>query len=53
MYMNTPFDLTQKVAIIAGGTGGLGRSLRSELEAREENEKDGSSEYCSRPFITN
>ncbi len=34
MYMNTPFDLTQKVAIIAGGTGGLGRALRSELEAR-------------------
>ncbi len=32
--MTTPFDFAQKVAIIAGGTGGLGTVLRSELEAR-------------------
>jgi cyclic-di-GMP-binding biofilm dispersal mediator protein len=32
--MTTPFDFTQKVAVIAGGTGGLGSVLRSELEAR-------------------
>ena len=32
--MTTPFDFGQKVAIIAGGTGGLGTVLRSELEAR-------------------
>ena len=32
--MTTPFDFTQKVAIIAGGTGGLGSALRVELEAK-------------------
>lgn len=32
--MTTPFDFGQKVAIIAGGTGGLGTVLCSELEAR-------------------
>ena len=32
--MTTPFDFAQKVAIIAGGTGGLGSALRSELEAK-------------------
>ena len=32
--MTTPFDFAQKVAVIAGGTGGLGTALRSELEAR-------------------
>ena len=32
--MTTPFEFAQKVAIIAGGTGGLGSALRSELEAR-------------------
>ena len=32
--MTTPFDFAQKVAVIAGGTGGLGTVLRSELEAR-------------------
>ena len=32
--MTTPFDFVQKVAIIAGGTGGLGTALRSELQAR-------------------
>jgi cyclic-di-GMP-binding biofilm dispersal mediator protein len=32
--MTTPFDFAQKVAVIAGGTGGLGSVLRSELEAR-------------------
>jgi len=31
--MTTPFDFAQKVAVIAGGTGGLGTVLRSELEA--------------------
>ena len=32
--MTTPFDFAQKVAIIAGGTGGLGTALRSELETK-------------------
>jgi cyclic-di-GMP-binding biofilm dispersal mediator protein len=32
--MTTPFDFAQKVAVIAGGTGGLGTALRSELEAK-------------------
>jgi cyclic-di-GMP-binding biofilm dispersal mediator protein len=32
--MASPFDFTKKIAIIAGGTGGLGTVLRSELEAR-------------------
>jgi cyclic-di-GMP-binding biofilm dispersal mediator protein len=32
--MTTPFEFAQKVAIIAGGTGGLGSALRVELEAR-------------------
>lgn len=32
--MNTPFDFAHKIAIIAGGTGGLGSALRSDLEAR-------------------
>ena len=32
--MTTPFDFSQKVAVIAGGTGGLGTVLCSELEAR-------------------
>ena len=32
--MTTPFDFAQKIAIIAGGTGGLGGALRSELEAK-------------------
>lgn len=32
--MTTPFDFAQKIAIIAGGTGGLGSALRSELEAK-------------------
>lgn len=32
--MTTPFDFAQKVAVIAGGTGGLGSALRSELEAK-------------------
>jgi len=32
--MTQPFDFAQKVAIIAGGTGGLGSALRSELEDR-------------------
>jgi cyclic-di-GMP-binding biofilm dispersal mediator protein len=32
--MTTPFDFEQKVAVIAGGTGGLGSALRSELEAK-------------------
>ena len=32
--MTTPFDFAQKVAVIAGGTGGLGTVLRSELESR-------------------
>jgi cyclic-di-GMP-binding biofilm dispersal mediator protein len=32
--MTTPFDFAQKVAVIAGGTGGLGSILRSELEAK-------------------
>ncbi len=32
--MTTPFDFGQKVAVIAGGTGGLGTVLRSELEAK-------------------
>lgn len=32
--MTTPFDFAQKVALIAGGTGGLGSALSSELEAR-------------------
>ena len=32
--MTTPFDFAQKVAVIAGGTGGLGTVLHSELEAR-------------------
>ena len=32
--MTTQFDFAHKIAIIAGGTGGLGTALRSELEAR-------------------
>ena len=32
--MTTPFDFAQKIAVIAGGTGGLGGALRSELEAK-------------------
>ncbi len=32
--MTPSFDFAQKVALIAGGTGGLGSALRSELEAR-------------------
>jgi NAD(P)-dependent dehydrogenase (short-subunit alcohol dehydrogenase family) len=32
--MTTPFDFAHKIAIIAGGTGGLGTALRSDLEAR-------------------
>ena len=32
--MTQPFDFAQKVAIIAGGTGGLGSALRNELEAK-------------------
>ena len=32
--MTTPFDFAQKVAVIAGGTGGLGSILSSELEAK-------------------
>lgn len=32
--MTTPFDFANKIAVIAGGTGGLGSALRNELEAR-------------------
>ncbi len=32
--MTTPFAFAQKVAVIAGGTGGLGSALCSELEAK-------------------
>ena len=32
--MTPSFDFAQKVALIAGGTGGLGSALRSELEAK-------------------
>jgi cyclic-di-GMP-binding biofilm dispersal mediator protein len=32
--MTTPFDFAQKVAVIAGGTGGLGSALRKELETK-------------------
>jgi len=32
--MNNTFDFTQKVALIAGGTGGLGRALTTELRSR-------------------
>jgi len=32
--MTTPFDFPNKIAVIAGGTGGLGSALRKELEAR-------------------
>ena len=32
--MTTPFDFAQKIAVIAGGSGGLGSALRSELEAK-------------------
>lgn len=32
--MTTPFDFAQKIAIIAGGTGGLGSAIRRELEAK-------------------
>ncbi len=31
---NNTFDFTQKVALIAGGTGGLGRALTTELRSR-------------------
>ena len=34
MQMSTPFEFAQKVAIVAGGTGGLGSALSSELQAR-------------------
>ena len=32
--MTTPFNFEEKIALIAGGTGGLGSVLRSELEAK-------------------
>jgi cyclic-di-GMP-binding biofilm dispersal mediator protein len=32
--MTTSFDFANKMAVIAGGTGGLGSALRNELEAR-------------------
>lgn len=32
--MTTPFNFDEKIALIAGGTGGLGSALRSELEAK-------------------
>lgn len=32
--MTAPFDFAQKIAIIAGGTGGLGSAIRRELEAK-------------------
>jgi len=32
--MTTPFDFANKIAVIAGGTGGLGSALRNELKAR-------------------
>ena len=32
--MTTPFNFDEKISLIAGGTGGLGSALRSELEAK-------------------
>lgn len=32
--MTSPFSFDQKIVVIAGGTGGLGAALRSELEAK-------------------
>lgn len=32
--MTTPFNFEEKIALIAGGTGGLGSALRSELESK-------------------